>query len=103
MTQPLPGQLSNIVTLVICQALFLLSTITVMTFSGIVGQTLTRVPELITLPVAAMMLGTVCVTVPASLLMKRIGRRNGFVIGTFVGGVLGGLVSVLGIALSSFW
>lgn len=74
-----------------------------MTLGGLVGQQLAATPALATLPVAAMMVGTVTFTLPASLFMKRFGRRPGFLIGAICGGGIGGAIAVAGIALSSFW
>jgi len=92
----------NTTILVVSQILFMVSAITVMTLSGVVGLELSPDPTLATLPIALMTLGTVTFTLPASLLMKRVGRRNGFVIGALAGGVCGGAVSFAGIALQSF-
>ena len=92
----------NVALLASSQALFLIAAITVMTLSGVVGRDLAPSPALATLPVALMMLGTVTVTLPASLLMKRIGRRAGFLIGTIGGGVGGGTVAALGVVADSF-
>lgn len=85
------------------QALFLVAAITVMTLSGIVGQRLAPTPALATLPVAMMMVGVVLAALPASLLMKRVGRRTGFLVGALVGGAGGGALSVWAITLESFW
>lgn len=93
----------NVGILVISQVLFMIATITVMTLSGVVGQTLSPDASLATLPIAVMMLGSVVSTLPASLFMKRVGRRVGFITGAVVGGVIGGLVSLFAIALKSFW
>lgn len=97
------SEIANVAILAISQALFLITSVTVMTLSGVVGQTLTDIPALATLPVAAMMIGTLVSTLPASLLMKRIGRRPGFIAGTLLGGGVGGAVSVMGIATHNFW
>ena len=83
------------------QALSLVVTITVMTLSGIVGQRLAPVALLATLPVAMMMIGVLVASVPSSLLMKRLGRRAGFVIGALLGAI-GATVSVLAIGAASF-
>lgn len=93
----------NVALLAICQALFNITAVTVMTLSGLVGQTLAPDPDLATLPVAAMMFGTLIGTLPASLFMQRVGRRAGFMIGASFGGVAGGAISVLAISLGSFW
>jgi MFS family permease len=82
-------------------ALFLIAAITVMTLSGLVGERLAPTPALATAPIAATMLGVVAATLPASLFMKRHGRRAGFVLGALVGAAGGGL-SVVGIAAEVF-
>jgi MFS family permease len=50
--------------------------------------------SLATLPITAFVVGTACGTVPAAMLMRRIGRRAGFITGmliSFLGVVLSGL------------
>lgn len=93
----------NVAILVVSQTLFMVAAITVMTLSGVVGQQLSPDPGLATLPIAIMMLGTVVSTLPASLFMKRVGRRRGFMTGAIVGGAAGGLLSFTAIGLESFW
>ncbi|WP_445158257.1 MFS transporter [Halomonas sp. E14] len=99
----LPHERANVAILVTSQTLFMIAMVTVMTLSGMVGQQLSPDPALATLPIAMTMLGTVASTLPASLFMKRVGRRLGFITGAILGGVGGGLVSFVGIALGSFW
>ncbi|MFC3852033.1 MFS transporter [Salinispirillum marinum] len=94
---------TNVGLLVGSQILFLITSITVMTLSGVVGLQLAPSPALATLPVTGMMLGALVFTLPASLLMKQIGRRLGFLIGASVGGIGGGVVSVAGVVSGSFW
>jgi MFS family permease len=77
----------NVAILVTSQVLFMVASITVMTLSGVVGQQLSPDPGLATLPIAMMMLGTGFSTLPASLYMKRVGRRRGFITGASLGGV----------------
>lgn len=103
MTRPISHEPRNVGILAANQALFLVAAITVMTLSGIVGQRLAPTPALATLPIAMMMVGVVLAALPASLLMKRVGRRTGFIIGALVGGAGGGALSVWAIALESFW
>lgn len=98
-----PREKRNIAILVISQTLFMVASITVMILSGVIGQQLTPEPGLATLPIAMMMLGTVASTLPASLFMKRVGRRRGFITGATLGGIVGGLVSFAAIAVTSFW
>lgn len=92
----------NVAILVISQVMFMVAVITVMTLSGLVGQQLSPDPRLATLPIAIMMLGTVISTLPASLFMKKVGRRRGFIVGAALGGVGGGVLSFAGIAIQSF-
>ncbi|MCL7942225.1 MFS transporter [Halomonas sp. ATCH28] len=101
--EPARREKQNVAILVSSQVLFMIASITVMTLSGVVGQQLSPDPGLATLPIAMMMLGTVASTLPASLYMKRVGRRRGFITGASLGGVAGGLLSFAAIALGSFW
>lgn len=92
----------NVAILATNHTLFLVASTTVMTLSGLVGQRLAPAPALATLPVAMMMIGAVLAALPASLLMKRVGRRPGFIAGALLGGAGGGTISVLAISLDSF-
>jgi len=78
------------------QALFQTASVLVMTVGGLAGGQITSRPELATMPIAAMFLGTAAVTFPASMWMTRVGRRAGFVAGAALG-ILGGLMAALGI------
>ncbi|WP_163557362.1 MFS transporter [Halomonas sp. NO4] len=98
----IPLERRNVAILVSCQTLFLVASITVMTLSGVVGHRLSPAPGLATLPIAMMMLSTVVSTLPASLFMKRVGRRRGFITGASIGGIGGGLVAFSAIAIESF-
>lgn len=93
----------NVAILVISQVMFMITAITVMTLSGVIGQRLSPDSSLATLPIAIMMIGTVVSTLPASLFMKRVGRRAGFVTGAVFGGVAGGALSFWAVAVESFW
>lgn len=93
----------NIAILALSQTLFMIVSITVMTLSGVVGYRLSPEPGLATLPIAMMMVGAVVSTLPASLFMKRVGRRVGFLLGAAVGGIGGGLLAFVAVALDSFW
>lgn len=82
------------------QALFQTSSVMVMTVGGLAGATIASRPELATMPIAAMFLGTATTTFPASLWMTRVGRRAGFVAGALLG-VAGGLTAAVGIYIGS--
>ncbi|MGO4838546.1 MFS transporter, partial [Rhizobiaceae sp. 2RAB30] len=80
------------------QALFQTASVLVMTVGGLAGGQIASRPELATMPIAAMFLGTATTTVPASMWMARVGRRTGFVAGALLG-VAGGLIAAAGIWL----
>ena len=70
---------------------------------AIAGHTLLGADKsLATLPITAFVVGTAASTVPAALLMRRIGRRAGFITGMLVGGA-GGLLSALALGVEGFW
>ncbi|NSX87666.1 MFS transporter [Agrobacterium tumefaciens] len=82
------------------QALFQTVSVLVMTVGGLAGGQIAPRPELATMPIAAMFLGTAAVTFPASIWMARAGRRAGFLLGATLG-IAGGLVGALGIWFGS--
>lgn len=82
------------------QALFQTASVLVMTIGGLAGAVVAPRPELATMPIAAMFLGTAIVTFPASMWMARVGRRTGFVAGALLG-VAGGVVASAGLFLDS--
>ncbi|MEO3432354.1 MFS transporter [Inquilinus sp. CAU 1745] len=82
------------------QALFQTASVLVMTVGGLAGAAIAPTPQLATAPIATMFLGTAVATVPASMLMARVGRRPGFVVGAVLG-TTGGLMAALGIWLGS--
>ena len=51
---------------------------------GIIGQSLAPSPLLATLPITALVIGLACAAVPVALLIRRVGRRTGFMIGAGV-------------------
>jgi len=62
------------------------------TTSALVGFALAENKSMATIPLALVFLGAMVTTIPASMLMKRIGRRNGFMIGACFG-ILGAIIS----------
>lgn len=91
----------NLALLFLAQLAFVAGTVVLVTLSGIVGSGLTSNPNLATLPISLMVVGTALATVPASLLMQRIGRRWGFVSAAAVA-VVGALIGALALRQSSF-
>jgi len=86
----------QVLVLASAQALFQTASVMVMTVGGLAGGLIASRPELATMPIAAMFLGTALATFPASMWMARVGRRAGFVGGALLGAV-GGLVAAAGI------
>jgi len=82
------------------QALFQTVSVAVMTVGGLAGLQIAGDPQLATVPVAAMFLGTAGAMAPAAYLMTRFGRRLGFVLGGALG-AFGGLFAAIGIWLGS--
>ena len=92
----------NVILLAVCQALFMTSQTSMIIVAGLVGYGLLGAEKaLATLPVSAAVIGVAVATIPASLLMKRIGRRTGFIIGNLIG-VVGGLLAAYAINISAF-
>ena len=71
----------NVGILSACQALMMSAMTLIMPTSVLIGATLADEPEWATVPITFMFLGMLVATYPASLLMQRIGRRNGFLFG----------------------
>ena len=90
----------QILLLATAQALSQTVSTLVVTVGALAGSQIASAPQLSTVPIASMILGTVIMIVPASRWMARAGRRPGFVAGAVLG-VLGGLVSAWGIHLRS--
>lgn len=87
----------NVFLLAACTALLMTGSTLMMLLSSIVGDwLLVEDKALATLPVTAMVVGTLATTIPASLWMRRVGRRFGFMTGAGFG-VIGGLVAALAI------
>ena len=59
-------------------------------------------PALATLPLSLMFVGTVSMTFPASMFMRRFGRRIGFTFGQMIG-ITAAIVSAYAIYVHEFW
>lgn len=92
----------QVILLASAQALFQTASVLVMTVGGLAGGQIASRPDLATVPIAAMFLGTAITTFPAAGWMARAGRRAGFILGASLG-VLGGLTAALGIWLGMLW
>jgi MFS family permease len=74
----------NLLILTMAQALGLAAAPMIVLVGGIVGQDLAPRPSWSTLPVATMIIGGAAGSVPAALLMSRVGRRTGFICGSLL-------------------
>src|SRR5512139_3727977 len=92
----------NVFLLACCQALLFTNNVTLISLNGLAGFALADNKALATLPVTGYVVGAALSTFPASLWMKRVGRRNGFLTGTLFG-LAGGASTTLAIWQSSFW
>jgi MFS family permease len=73
----------------------------VVILGGIVAAKLASRPSLATVPISLAIVATALTTIPASLLMRRIGRRAGFIFGASIG-LVGGLVAAQAVIRSDF-
>lgn len=96
-----PGQ-RNARLLAVCQGLFIAAISIDLTLTALTGHMLAPNKALSTLPFALITVAGAAVTWFASLLMQRIGRRNGFTLGALAGAAGGG-ISVWAVFHSDFW
>ncbi|PAJ72846.1 MFS transporter [Pseudoalteromonas sp. NBT06-2] len=83
----------NVLILALCQGLITTGNIMLVTVTALIGLQLSPNESWITLPVATQSLGLLIATIPASLLMAKIGRKNGFSLGNAIG-IVGILIAV---------
>ena len=70
--------------------------------SALTGQMLAADKGWATLPLACQFIATMLTTFPASFLMKRLGRKHGFMLGALIG-IVGGLIMAAATYIASFW
>ena len=91
----------NVILLAACQALAMSGATLIGTTSALVGHSLAIDKSLATVPLALQFLITMAATIPASLLMRRIGRRGGFMLGAGCGAI-GALLMTYAVLAASF-
>ncbi|MEO1975108.1 MAG: MFS transporter [Paracoccaceae bacterium] len=91
----------NLAVLVAAQSLGAASGPIVISLGGLVGMQLTPAGALATLPVSVYNLGLALGTLPAAWIMRRYGRRNGYLLGAIIA-VASGLVAAGAITLGAF-
>jgi MFS family permease len=91
----------NVVVLATLQALLFTNNSTVIALNGLAGYALAPNKSLATLPVTGWVIGAALTTFFASMLMKRIGRRGGFTVGTLFG-MIGAAVCCVALYTKNF-
>ncbi len=91
----------NVLVLVAAQAVLGAQMPMIFTIAGLAGTTLSPNVCWATLPITAMVVGSMLTATPLSALMQRYGRRAGFVTGA-MGGLLGAVFGAWGLLTGSF-
>jgi len=91
----------SLIVLTIAQAFAQSATPIVVLLGGIIGATMAPSPDLATLPIALMIVGTATTSVPAAVLMSRVGRKAGFLFGCAYAS-LAGLIAAYAIVNQAF-
>jgi MFS family permease len=84
-----------------CQALLLTNAVTLIAVASLVGYVLAANKALATLPSTAYVIGAAITAFPASMWMRRVGRRNGFLTGGALG-LAGAMLATFAVATGSF-
>ena len=92
----------NVGLLAACQAMLFTNNATLIAINGLAGLALAPQLSLATLPVTCWVIGAAITTMPASLYMKKVGRRSGLIRGASVG-IIGALLCATAIWQASFW
>jgi predicted MFS family arabinose efflux permease len=91
----------NAIVLAIGQALYGSATVIMFTTAGLIGVQIAPSKAWATLPISAFVIGTAVATIPAAMLMRKIGRRPGFMLGACAG-TIGALIGVYAIYERNF-
>lgn len=94
-------QVRNLGILVVCQLISTSGSIVVVMLGGIIGSTLATNKAFATLPLSMMVVAVASMTIPATMLMKRIGRRKGCALASS-SAVVALLLAVAALKYSSF-
>jgi MFS family permease len=94
-------QVRNLTILTVCQLISTSGSIAVVLLGGIIGSQLSTNPALATLPLSLVIVAIAATTIPASMLMSRIGRRKGFSVASLAA-VLSMVIAIIALKESSF-
>ncbi|MBI3052614.1 MAG: MFS transporter [Betaproteobacteria bacterium] len=92
----------NVALLSACQGLLLTNNSILIATHALAGYALAADKALATLPLTAYIIGAALTTMPASLLMRRLGRRTGFTLGAAFG-IAGALICAWAAFAHHFW
>jgi MFS family permease len=92
----------NVIVLVIAQALLGAQMAMVFIVAGLAGQSLASNLCFATLPITAIVLGSMLTATPMSAIMQKYGRRAGFFLGTSAGAI-GAAIGAIGLLQQNFW
>lgn len=93
---------SQVALLALCQATAMTTNTILVTVAALIGYALATDKALATMPLAMRQVATMVATIPASLLMQRIGRRGGFLVGTIIG-LMGASIGIYSLTMADFW
>ncbi len=94
-------QLRNLSILITCQLISATGSIVMVTLGGIIGSSLATNKALATLPLSMMVVAIAATTVPATMLMRKIGRSKSFAMSSICAAVAV-LVAALALRQASF-
>jgi len=92
----------NIPLLATSQALMMSSMSLLLTATALVGLELAPDKSLATLPIAVIFIAVMLTSIPAAMLMERIGRKPAFMFSTIFG-MAGGVTATIAIISQNFW
>lgn len=92
----------NIWVMSLVMALSFSSTAMMVLIAGLIGAQLAPSASLATLPYAVVVIGTACASIPAAMIMSRIGRKRGVYVGLAVA-MCATLLALLAVVLREFW
>lgn len=101
MTSASTATKTQVTLLSLCQALAMTTNTVLITVAALIGYALATDKALATAPLALRQIATMSATIPASLLMARVGRRNGFLLGAALG-IMGAGLSIYSLTQLSF-
>ncbi len=91
----------NLFILLVCQLISATGAIALITLGGIIGSGLTSNQALATLPVSIMVVSVAATTIPATMLMRAVGRRLGYTLASLSAAVAA-LFAAYAVSVSSF-